>query len=151
MYKWAFLGGSYKSASIAATNDYFGDKFGMLRQPIRLAAAAAAIEKGAIKKYFVLLFYCGFFYCDDRFKPNLSIAVLSRLLWRRNRKEAPQLERFYTSPILGGHFFCGLRPLQWPIKPPPKNAPLKTPFRKRFWNNAPKNAPRFESNFSSKF
>ena len=52
--------GSYKSASIAATNDYFGDKFGMVRQPIRPAAAVAAIEKGALKKYFLLFFIAAF-------------------------------------------------------------------------------------------
>ena len=37
--------GVYKDTSVAAQNDCFGDQFGVLRQPLRLAAAAAAIEK----------------------------------------------------------------------------------------------------------
>ena len=37
--------GLYKDASVAAQNDCFGAQFGVLRQPLWLAAAAAAIEK----------------------------------------------------------------------------------------------------------
>ena len=42
--RWLKIG-SYKDASVAAQNDCFGAQFGVLRQPLRLAAAAAAIEK----------------------------------------------------------------------------------------------------------
>ena len=41
----SYIAGRIKTLLLRRKNDCFGDKFGMLRQPLRLAAVATAIEK----------------------------------------------------------------------------------------------------------
>ena len=52
--------GHIKTLLLRRKHDYFGDKFGVLQQPLRPGAAAAAIEKAAIKKLTKIFFYCAF-------------------------------------------------------------------------------------------
>ena len=118
---------SYKDASVAAQNDCFGAQFGVLRQPLRPAAAAAAIDekRRCNRIFFLILVYCGFFYCGYHLRiwlESIAAPQKKRLLRRRNRNgsssiaallycgalgaiedEAPQLERFYTVPYFYFH------------------------------------------------
>ena len=54
------LPGRIKTLLLRRKNDYFGDKFSVLRQPLWPAVAAAAIEKAAIKKLTKNLFLLRF-------------------------------------------------------------------------------------------
>ena len=53
--------GRIKTLLLRRKNDWYGTCFGMPRQPLRLAAVAAAIDekRRCNKKYRIIFFYCG--------------------------------------------------------------------------------------------
>ena len=100
-------------------NDCFGDKFGVLRQPLRLAAAAAAIDGrnrkinlnlfllrfsiAAVLKYMLLLLlcYCFCYYAIILATKRILSSIAAFLLRRpgRNRRWSAAIRALLDGPL----------------------------------------------------